>query len=146
MNGFLFLVALCALYYCLWRYYPHVFERRHHIYMGIFVASYSVLYYLMVFEEGFMRKIFQNIYDSSQQPLYTQNSQRSNASLYQTQHPQADLKDELAGRQGSRCVRCQNYLMGASDVNLTYLQSLSEGGANAIENLGVQCTSCAMFS
>lgn len=146
MKGLLCLGLIGGLYYAVWTYYPHKVETKHHIYMGIFGVVYVVLYYLLVFEPGFMHRVFQNIHDSSQQPLYTQNSQGSNAALYQSQHPHADIKETLLLRQGTRCVRCQNYILGERDRNLTYLTPLQHGGRHEILNLGVQCGSCAMFS
>jgi hypothetical protein len=146
MKGVICLGIICAIYYAVWKYYPHHVETKHNVYMGIFVAVYVALYYLLTFESAFMYRVFQNIHASSQQPLYTQNSQGSNSELYQSQHPHAEIKGTLLMRQGTRCIRCQNYILGERDSNLTYITPLQNGGVHDLTNLGIQCGSCAMFS
>jgi hypothetical protein len=146
MNGCILLLVISCIYYCVWRYYPDIFQRKHHIYMGIFVSLYMIIYYLLCFEPAFSHKILHNVYTSSQEPLYTTHSQTHNSNLYSQQNPHADIKEVLLVKQGSRCLRCQNYILGTSDMNLTYVTALQSGGSNEISNVGLVCASCSVFN
>jgi hypothetical protein len=146
MNGCIFLVVICLIYYSIWRYYPDKFQRKHHIYVGIFVSVYLAIYYVITFEPGFTHKVLHNVYTTSQEPLYTHHSKTTNANLYYQQNPHADIKEMLVMKQGSRCLRCQNYILGERDMNLTYVVPLQSGGSNDISNVGVACSSCSMFT
>ena len=89
--------------------------------------------------------MFKNIYDSSQQPLYSFNAQQSNADLYYKQNPNADIKERLLMMQGSRCHKCQNYIVNVQEGLLTYKIPLQMGGPNDPSNLSVVCPGCHMF-
>jgi hypothetical protein len=145
MNGILLLIVICTLYYVVYKYYPDKLSDKTHTYFGIFVIGYAILYYFFVFETGFTHKVFHNIYESSQQPLYTFNAQGSNAALYHQQNPNADIKEQLLMRQGSRCAQCQNYLIGPQDALLSYHVPLQAGGHNDPSNLVAICSGCHMF-
>ena len=96
------------------------------------------------YQTEFMYKLFKNIYDTSRQPLYSFNAQDSNAELYNTLNPNADIKSMLCQKQGNRCSRCQNYIM-MQDLDyykLKYLVPLQQGGQNNVNNLGVVCPNC----
>ena len=145
MNGIILLVVVCTLYYIVYRYFPERLSEKIHMYFGGGVVIYIVLYYAMVFETNFTHKMFQNIYDSTQQPLYTFNAKGSNANLYYQQNPNADLKERLLTIQGSRCAQCQNYLVGPNDAMMSYRVPLHSGGSNDISNLVVVCSGCHTF-
>ena len=145
MNGVLLLLVICTLYYIVYKYYPDKLSEKTHTYFGIGVAIYGLIYYFFVFESNFTHKVFRNIYESSQQPLYTFNAQNSNAALYYQQNPNADIKETLMVRQGSRCAQCQNHMMGPQDALLSYHTPLQAGGSNDPSNLVALCPGCHMF-
>ena len=146
MSAIVTLLVICCVYYIGFRYFPDRYTRKIHIYFGIFVAVYIVLYYFLVFQKSFSQKMLRNIYDSSQQPLYTFNAQRSNADLYYQQNPNADIKERLFMMQGSRCHKCQNYIVNVQEGLLSYKIPLRHGGHNDPSNLSVICAGCHMFS
>jgi len=145
MNALLTLLIICTVYYIGYRYWPDRYEQKYHIYFGIFVSIYIVLYYFLVFEGDFSRKMLTNIHESTQQPLYTFNAQQSNADLYYKQNPNADIKERLLMIQGSRCQKCQNYIVNVQEGLLTYKIPLQSGGSNDPSNLSVICPGCHMF-
>ena len=145
MNALLTLLIICTVYYIGYRYWPDRYEQKYHIYFGIFVSIYLVLYYFLVFETDFSRKMLRNIHESTQQPLYTFNAQQSNADLYYTQNPNADIKERLLMMQGSRCQKCHNYIVNVQEGLLSYKIPLQSGGSNDPSNLSVICPGCHMF-
>lgn len=145
MNALITLLILCCVYYIGFRYFPERFTQQYHLYFGIFVSIYLVIYYFLVFQTDFSHKLLRNIYDSSQQPLYTFNAQKSNADLYYRQNPNADIKATLLMKQGSRCQKCQNYLVNVQEGLLTYKIPLQHGGPNDPSNISVICPTCHMF-
>jgi len=57
------------------------------------------------------------------------------------------LKNNLAMRQGFRCINCQNPIL-QKDFNtykINYIKPLQFGGENNINNLGVSCSTCNAF-
>lgn len=145
MNALFTLFLICTIYYIGFRYCPDRYEQKYHIYFGIFVSVYLIFYYFLVFETDFSRKMLINIYESTQQPLYTFNSQISNSDLYYKQNPNADIKERLLMMQGSRCQKCHNYIVNVQDGLLTYKIPLQMGGHNDTSNLSVICPECHMF-
>ena len=148
MNGILFLVVVCVIYYCANRYFPDKllsWSQNHKYYFGGFVAIYAVLYYMFVFESPFVNKVFQNIYDTTKQPLYSVNGAQSNSDYYYQNN--GDIKHMLMMRQGHRCYKCSNYLMDSeTDASLTYRIPLQYGGKNEPHNLVAICPSCSEFA
>ena len=144
MNSLIFLVVVLCVYYAIYKYKPEYIEERYHYYLGGFVAVYLFIIYMFSFQSEFMYKLFKNIYDTSRQPLYSFNAQDSNAQLYNSLNPNADIKSMLCQKQGNRCARCQNYIM-MQDLDyykLKYLVPLENGGQNNVNNLGVVCPNC----
>jgi hypothetical protein len=144
MNSLIFLVVVLCVYYALYKYKPEYIEERYHYYLGGSVAVYLFIIYMFNFQTEFMYKLFKNIYDTSRQPLYNFNAQDSNAQLYNSLNPNADIKSMLCQKQGNRCARCQNYIM-MQDLDyykLKYLVPLDRGGQNNVNNLGVVCPNC----
>ena len=144
MNSLIFLVIVLCIYYAIYKYKPEHIEERYHYYLGGFVAVYLFIIYMFSFQSEFMYKLFKNIYDTSRQPLYSFNAQDSNAQLYNSLNPNADIKSMLCQKQGNRCARCQNYIM-MQDLDyykLKYLVPLENGGQNNVNNLGVVCPNC----
>ena len=148
MNSIIFLVVVCIIYYCINHYFPDKIEEKYHYYFGGFVIVYCIILYFLIFESEFMFKIFKNIYETSNQPLYSFNASQSNADLFYQQNPNHNIKDNLAIQQGYRCASCNN-LMVKQDVNnylLKYKIPLQQGGPNDISNLGLVCPTCFSFS
>ena len=148
MNSLIFLVVICIIYYCINHYFPDKIEERYHYYFGGFVIVYCIILYFLIFESEFMFKIFKNVYETSNQPLYSFNASQSNADFFYQQNPNHNIKDNLAIQQGYRCQSCNNLMM-KQDVNnylLKYKTPLQRGDPNDISNLGVVCPTCFSFS
>jgi hypothetical protein len=144
MNSLIFLVIVLCIYYAIYKYKPEYIEERYHYYLGGFVVVYLFIIYMFSYQTEFMYKLFKNIYDTSRQPLYNFNAQDSNAQLYNSLNPNADIKSMLCQKQGNRCARCQNYIM-MQDLDyykLKYLVPLENGGQNNVNNLGIVCPNC----
>ena len=144
MNSLIFLSVICTIYYCVYRWYPEYLEEKYHYYFGGFVSIYLLIIYMFTYENEFMYKIFKNVYDTSRQPLYSFNAHHSNAELYKSLNPNADIKSLLAQKQNSRCAQCHNIIMN-KDLHyykLTYLVPLQQGGPNDVSNLGIVCPNC----
>ena len=103
--------------------------------------------YLYYFEYQFFYKVLKNIYDTSNQPLYTFNAQGSNAELFESQYPNFNIKETLFQKQGQRCRACSNFIMKEDIHNckLKYNTSLQNGGQNNVENIGLVCPQCFEF-
>jgi len=148
MNGILLILVICTLYYVVYKYFPDKLSETTHKYFAGFVIVYATLYYFLVFETNFTHKVFHNIYESGQQPIYTSKDTyangNANASLHHQQNPNADIKEQLLMRQSSRCAQCQNHLI-INDTMLSYQVPLQAGGPNDPSNLVALCPSCHMF-
>ena len=68
MLSLLLLIGICIGYYYLNLYYPR--DEKEHIYFGIFIAVCIILIYLFNFEEGLIYKVFKNINEIHNKPLY----------------------------------------------------------------------------
>ena len=143
MNGILFLVVICVIYYILYKYVPYLVIDYFYYFIG-FICIYIVIYYLLVFESDFSNKIFANIYHTSKQPLYTFNAQQSNSELFYEQNPNYNIKNHLLNQQHQRCYKCDNFLMKDEGL-LTYKIPLQYGGQNNINNLVLVCPTCFQF-
>lgn len=92
----------------------------------------------MNFQEVFMYKIFKEIYDIQQKPLYD----------LQDFAKKGDSTEEfnlaLLQGQGSRCGKCMNFIL-PKDIkyaSLTYKIPLDQGGIHDPSNLMVICPQC----
>ena len=103
---------------------------------------YIVIYYFMSYQKPFVYKMFNNIQETNNKPLYDINS-----SSYKDNQANG-LKYNLAMRQGWRCMNCQNPILQKDIFNhsIHYIQPLQFGGPNDVTNLGLKCQTCTNFS
>ena len=144
MNGLIFIVILCLIYYCIYKYYPERIKPHYNKYFGIFIGIYLLILYLFTFENEFMYKIFKNIYDTHKQPLYSFNASGSNSQLYNSLNPNQNIRQILALHQNGRCDKCGNIIM-KNDLDyykLNYKIPLQRGGKNDVTNLSLVCPNC----
>ena len=137
MFSLLLLIGICVGYYYLNLYYPR--EQKEHIYFGIFVTVSIILIYLFNFEEGFIYKVFRNIYDIQKKPLY-------DLSFFKDNQDENDLSfnSMLLQNQGSRCGLCGNFIL-PKDIHYTSLNyriPLNQGGQHDHNNLMIVCPNC----
>jgi len=144
MNSLVTLFIICIIYYTLHRYFPDSFEDIYHKYLIGFIVFYLFVVYLLTYETQFMYKFFRNIYDTSNQPLYSFNASQSNADLFYQQNPNHNIKNNLSQQQGNRCAHCNNFLLQGDNL-LKYKTPLQQGGQNNISNLMLVCPTCFSF-
>ena len=147
MNSIIFLIIICSIYYYIYRSHNEYLKNKYHYYFGGFVSLYLIILYIYYFEYQFFYKVLKNIYDTSNQPLYTFNAQGSNAELFESQYPNFNIKETLFQKQGQRCRACSNFIMKEDIHNckLKYNTSLQNGGQNNVENIGLVCPQCFEF-
>ena len=134
------IVTLCIIYYIINKYYPnYITWHINYGFIGI-IISYLVIQYLINFEYQFVYKTMKNIYNSNNQPLYTNNSSDSNSQFYGLN----TSKNFLLERQNQRCYKCHNILNQQSSY-MVYTNPLKYGGENTINNLSLLCNSCYNF-
>ena len=148
MNSFIFLIIICCIYYLLNKYFEDWIDNKYHYYFGGFVILYLFILYLFNFEYPFTYKILRNIYDTTNQPLYSFDSINSNAQLFESQYPNFNIKETLLTKQNGRCFACSNFIMKEDlhNCKLKYKISLQNNGGNNIENIGLVCSSCFEFN
>ena len=81
-----------------------------------------------------------NIYNSNNQPLYTDNSSESNLKLYSAN----TSKNFLLEKQNFRCSKCHN-ILDPHKSYMVYSTPLKYGGENSMNNLSLLCNSCYQF-
>ena len=142
MKYIIIIVILITIYYQIYKRYPNKFTNKNHLYFGVFVVFYLVLYYLMNFQRQFIYNIMKSVKTIDEQPLYDKNS------IVFKQNQMDGLKYNLAMRQGWRCLHCQNPILQKDiyDYKLHYIKPLQFGGENNINNLGIKCDTCSTFS
>ena len=143
MNSLILLAVICFVYYQIYKRYQLEMPEKYNIYFGIFVGCYLLLYYLMEFQKPFIYKIFSSVHNVDR-PLYDIQTQSYNNSM----NNQYVLKNNLALRQGFRCIGCQNPIL-QQDVDkhqLQYFKPLEYGGQSTMDNLCLKCPSCSAFS
>tara|TARA_B100000925_G_scaffold219048_1_gene167942 strand:+ start:103 stop:528 length:426 start_codon:yes stop_codon:yes gene_type:complete len=127
-------VAVGYYYYC--QYYPR--EWLDHIYFGVFMSVWLTIIYLMNFQEMFVYRVFKQLYEVQQKPLY-------DVSVFTTTKDEnTEFKEFLLSSQGSRCASCQNFIL-PSDIKYTHLSykvPLEQGGAYDPHNLQIVCPNC----
>ena len=140
MKSIIFLAILIAIYYQINKRYPDYLSNKNHLYFGIFIIVYLLLYYLMGYQKPFVYKVLKNVKESDQ-PLYDINSM-----IYKDTQMEG-VKNHLAMRQGWRCISCQNPILQKDiySYNIEYINPLQFGGTNDINNLGIRCTGCSAF-
>ena len=141
MKALIFLILLITIYYQINKRFPDKLTNKNHIYFVIFCLIYSVIFYLLKNQRQFVYKVFKNIKDSDDKPLYDINS------LVYKETQMTGLKNNLCMRQGWRCMSCQNPIL-QKDLHLStinYIKPLQFGGANDSTNLGISCGACSNF-
>lgn len=134
------IVVLCIIYYIINKYYPqYITWHINYGFIGL-IISYLVIQYLITFEYPFVYKTMKNIYNSDNQPLYTNNSSDSNFKFYSSN----TSKNFLLERQNYRCNKCHNILEQQSSY-MVYSKPLKYGGENSVNNLSLLCNSCYQF-
>lgn len=135
MFSILLIIATCVGYYFLDRYYPR--ENKEKIYFAVFIGCWILIVYLLNFQQSFMYKIFKQIHDIDNRPLYDLSDFKKNES-------QDDFKLMLLNNQNSRCGKCMNYILPDSIpyTGLSYKTPLYNGGEISHDNLMVVCSSC----
>ena len=139
MKSLILLAVICFVYYQVYKKYQLEIPQKYNIYFGVFVGGYLLLYYLMVFQKPFIYKIFSSVHNVDR-PMYEIQTQSYS-------NNQNVLKNNLALRQGFRCIGCQNPIL-QQDVDkhqLQYFKSLDYGGQPTPDNLCLKCPSCSAF-
>ena len=144
MNSIIFLVTILAIYYYIYLNYYDRFEEKYHYYFYGLIGFYLVILYIYHFEYEFFYRLLKNVYDTNQQPLYTFDSMNSNAELFESQHPNFNIKETLLQKQSGRCYACSNFIMNNDlhHTKLKYKNPLQNGGQNNVENIGLVCGQC----
>jgi len=147
MNSIIFLVTILAIYYYIYQNYYDRFEEKYHYYFYGLIGVYLVILYIYHFEYEFFYRLLKNVYDTNQQPLYTFDSMNSNAELFESQHPNFNIKETLLQKQSGRCYACSNFIMNNDlhHTKLKYKNPLQNGGQNNVENIGLVCPQCFGF-
>ena len=147
MNSIIFLVTILAIYYYIYQNYYDRFEEKYHYYFYGIIGVYLVILYIYHFEYEFFYRLLKNVYDTNQQPLYTFDSMNSNAELFESQHPNFNIKETLLQKQSGRCYACSNFIMNndLQHTKLKYKNPLQNGGQNNVENIGLVCGQCFNF-
>lgn len=144
MKSLILLAVICFVYYQVYKKYQLEMPQKYHIYFGIFVGCYLLLYYLMTFEKPFVYKVFSSVHDIEHRPLYDIQTQSYSNNI----NNNYVLKNNLALRQGYRCIGCQNPIL-QQDIDrheLKYFKPLEYGGQPTMDNLCLKCPSCSEFS
>jgi hypothetical protein len=143
MNSLILLAVICFVYYQVYKRYQLEMPEKYNIYFGVFVGCYLLLYYLMEFQKPFIYKIFSSVHNVDR-PMYDIQTQSYSNSM----NNQYVLKNNLALRQGFRCIGCQNPIL-QQDVDkhqLQYFKPLDYGGQPTMDNICLKCPSCSAFS
>ena len=142
MKVLIFLGILIIIYYQIYIRFPQYLSNQHHLYFGGFILGSLFLYYLMSFHKPFVYRVFTNLKNADEQPLYDINS------FTYKDNQMNGLKYNLAMRQGWRCLHCQNPILQKDifSYGLHYIKPLQFGGLNDISNMGIKCNVCSSFS
>ena len=74
MKVLIFLGILIIIYYQIYIRFPQYLSNQHHLYFGGFILGALFLYYLMSFHKPFVYRVFTNLKNADEQPLYDINS------------------------------------------------------------------------
>ena len=141
MKALLVLLIIIFIYYQVYYRFPEYLSTKTHIYLGVFTVCYLILYYVLNYQRGFAYQVMNNMDVASNKPLYDFNS------VYYKDNQMDLLKNNLAMKQGWRCINCQNPIL-QKDFNtyqMNYIKPLQYGGENNINNLGLSCSTCNAF-
>jgi len=147
MNSIVFLLILLSIYYYIYQNHYENFDEKYHYYFYLFLGVYFIILYIYHFEYDFFYRLLKNIYETQNKPLYSLNSMNSNAELFESHHPNFNIKETLLNKQGNRCYACSNFIMGNDlhNTKLKYKTPLQNGGQNNIENIALICSHCYQF-
>ena len=139
MLSLLLLICFCVGYFYLHKFRPR--SQKEMIYVSVFVGIYIVILYLANFQQELLHKLFKQIYDIQNKPLYD---------LSDFSKPDNSVKEfqlQMLQNQGSRCSLCQNFIL-PKDIDYTSIQyklPLHQGGSHSHDNLHVVCPNCHAF-
>ena len=141
MKALLFLALLIFIYYQIYYRFPFFIPLSYHIYFGIFIILYLLVYYILTYQRNFAVKIMTNMNEASNKPLYDFKGK------YYKDNQTNLLKNNLAMKQGWRCLNCQNPILNKdiSNYHINYIKPLQFGGENNINNIGISCSTCNSF-
>ena len=141
MKALLCLGVIGFFYYFIYDRFPYIFSLSIHLYMLGFIVIYLIMYYVLTYQRGFAYEVMSNMNTASNKPLYDINS------LTNKENQMDLLKNNLAMRQGFRCINCQNPILQKDfkKYKINYIKPLQFGGENNINNLGVSCSTCNAF-
>ena len=152
MKALIFLALLIGGYVFVYKKGYHEFTLREHVYSGIFVVGYLIVYYLLSYQKQFVYKLLTNVKHTDRFSKYD----IQDLSVRDYEHPQKkqvtvdpmNLKYLLGTKQNWRCMTCSNPILQKDIHNykLHFITPLQYGGENDINNLGVLCQTCSMFS
>lgn len=136
MFSLLLLLIVGVSYYYFNRMYPR--EMKEKIYFGVFMTTWLLIIYLMNFQERFMYRIFKQVYEVQQKPLY-------DTSLFtDTKQDNLEFKQWVLNSQGSRCAACHNFILPTDSqyTHFSYKVPLEQGGSYDHSNLQIVCPNC----
>ena len=142
MKAIACLAFLIFVYFQIMKWCPFEITWNYHMYFGGFVFVYVLIYYFMNYQTSFVYKMAHTMKNIDEKPLYDVNS------IFYKENQMDGLKNNLAMKQGWRCMHCQNPIL-QKDINnysINYIQPLQFGGQNNLQNLGVKCPTCSTFS
>ena len=142
IKSIIFLASIIGIYYFIIKKYPEKFTSKVHIYFTIFCSLYLIIFYLLNHQKLFVYRVVKNMKDAEEKPLYDINNN------FYKENQMVGLKNNLAMRQGWRCMGCKNPVL-QKDVytcRVNYIKPLEFGGINHVNNLVIFCPSCSTFT
>lgn len=141
MKAILFLALLIFVYYQIYYRFPFFIPFSYHFYFWSFVGVYLIIYYILTYQRPFAIRMMTNMNEASNKPLYDFKGK------YYKDNQTNLLKNNLAMRQGWRCLNCQNPILNKdiSNYHISYIKPLQFGGENNINNIGLSCSTCNSF-
>lgn len=142
IKSLIFLGIIIGIYYYLFKKFPERFTNKEHIYFSIFCIVYLIIFYLMNHQKLFVYRVVKNMKDAEEKPLYDINN------TFYKENQMVGLKNNLAMRQGWRCLTCNNPILQKDiySCKMNYIKPLQFGGINHINNIGMYCPSCSTFT
>ena len=69
MNSLIILAIIILIYVQIYYRLPEYLSNKTHIYFGVFVTGYIIIYYVLNYQKNFAHKVFNNMNDASNKPL-----------------------------------------------------------------------------
>ena len=135
------LPILILIYYQIFHRLPHLLSTKTHIIFALFIIISLIIYYIVNYHKAFAYKVLNNMHDVHNKPLYDFQG------IHYKNNQMDLLKNNLAMKQGWRCMNCQNPILqkDINHYNVNYVKPLKFGGQNDINNLGLCCSTCNSF-